>query len=410
MITSAIPLPGSGSEGFAAGFGGMDNVFKRLIAQKLKEQEMAETAKYHQGSLGIQQGNLDLQRAQEGRLAQLAPFQRKLIQAQVEKAMEDAKFNRMLMGGDENSIARTHDITGQPSTGMPEPWAPQDFGSLQQMFQGKGMFNLSGNQAPGPQAMMQPPAPQAPGAVMPAQVSQDMGGETVLNPGNPKLYGFDKFAGIKGVPGAQTHYQDGNLITRYPSGKMTMQKLGPSAEERAAQKAETAFQSKIAFEEAKNQMKDAEQRKKIVFEAEQDAPKLRQSLDAMKRVKTIIEQNPKLFGHWLQGHDTYSKRTENKNAGAMNTLLNKFVIQVEKEVSSRGSQLALQFAINSKPNFGEKQEVALGKAEETIRELEEAIKKNEELRGGSSATSTSESNSSSTKGELTYNPTTGRLE
>ena len=81
-VTDAIPLPGSGGEGFGEGV----DIFNKLLqgpqkSQELQQkiQEMMETAKYHQGLLGIQQ-------QEQNRLGAESPLKMELLRARIEQA------------------------------------------------------------------------------------------------------------------------------------------------------------------------------------------------------------------------------------------------------------------------------------------------------------------------------------
>lgn len=273
---------------------------------------------------------------------------------EINKFMNDMKILGMQNGGSPSQTGAPDNAVTEKVTPQEQQTAPQQFNALRDMMQNKQI-----PQGNGP--MAQPEEMQAQPESMKAQPQVEEAHPAVVE--HLKQNGLD-------------------LNNLNPLQQMYMAKKGyklPGESPEVKRAAENA--NKIAFEQAKMDMQDQKKAKEIVTNAKADIPKLESSLDAMKRVRAIIKNNPKLFGHWVQGDKTFKLRTDNKNAGIMQELLNDKIINTEKGVSSRGSQLALQYAINQKPNFAEHQDVALGKADEAIRKLEEEIKHNHELAG-----------------------------
>lgn len=157
--------------------------------------------------------------------------------------------------------------------------------------------------------------------------------------------------------------KDGILTSIYPNGKKVIERVGPSKE----QEASISIQKDIESQELKD-------RTETIIEAKHDIPEIERLLDNMRRMKVLIENNPSMFGHYVLGEDWANLLSTNPNSGKLKTLLEDFVVDVEKKVSSRGSQLALQFAKGQKPNPAQHQKVALGIAEESIRKAEERLK------------------------------------
>jgi len=153
--------------------------------------------------------------AANARNAELLPFKKELMRAQAGNAASNASWNNMLMGG------------GAPNA-APNPEKPteQNYDALKDMFQGQGM----------PRAQEENGVPngmQGSNEQKRAPMQPMTNEERIIRPGDPSRAMLNRFAGIKGIPPIQSHYEDGNLITMKPNGEVTSQKVGPSKEELA---------------------------------------------------------------------------------------------------------------------------------------------------------------------------------
>lgn len=161
----------------------------------------------------------------------LLPYRMAQLQAAAQQAQANAAWNNMLTGsGGMNPTNGGADggMEGNTQNSMPQNNPMSSASNLQ----GQGPFSDEESQ------------PQNSSSGIPSQ--SQLGQVTVVSPGNPKLSRLNDFAGIKGIPQVQTHYdENGNLITRYPNGMITMQKIGPSKAENAANEAFTKTDAKI---------------------------------------------------------------------------------------------------------------------------------------------------------------------
>ena len=191
------------------------DILQKARQAAMQQQQMQQTGQYQQQQIKQQQQQLE--QAQK-----LAPLKELLMRAQAQKATSDADWNSMLMGG-------------QGPQGGSQP----NFDALKQMMMqmqgqqgsegnGVNLPNLPPPSGQPPQGMQQPRMQQE---KMPQQQSeQGQNGETILRPGNPQLHFIDEHAGLKGIPPVQTMQDNnGNLITRYPSGKVTSTPIGLDA-------------------------------------------------------------------------------------------------------------------------------------------------------------------------------------
>ncbi len=301
-----------------------------------------------------------MQRAQDkraelanARADELQPLQKLLLGAKTQSAQSNAAWNNMLMGlpngegapqqqGGNNQQPMVNE-NGEPA--QPGMQQPQDYSALKQKF-----------------PINQP------------QQDVGIGEERLLSKGNPLLHNMDRYAGIKGVPPVQTHYDtNGNLITRYPSGKVTMQKVGPSSAE-----------NKKIEEQDKNQAKIDLKHQEIQEQAKNDLPKLEKVLDSLKIMRDIAENDPTLFGHTILGFDAserFAKTSDNPNVGTFQTEGVDPIVSTEMNLSSKGNVPALKFAIANKPNFAETQPVALAKIKASIDKIEKTIAQNKKVAG-----------------------------
>ena len=350
----AIPLPKSGWEAFDESFNNSNNALQKIFQGQLEKQKLKELARQHQQDYALrQQAN--------ARLQQLQPYQIALLKAKAGSAESNAAWNNMLLGGGQGMPNAGQG--GNPNNqGAPQP-NPQQYDALknmmQQNFQGQGALRDESQMQQGqPNDQMQQPPQQM------QNPEQEQNQVHVLHEGNPQLAFADRFAGIKGIPPAQTHYDNnGNLVTRYPSGRVTIEKVAPSATEQKA-----------------NEQLNA-QNAKDVHEYEQQLPtsvKLLEKID--KSLKIIPKHKKDWFGPGVLGIDFLGGPKQRKRGitdpdyGVVEGLLGQLVGPQAKDLSgNRILATALGLAQDIKPGFGENYEIAYGKLKQIRDELASSI-------------------------------------
>lgn len=204
------------------------------------------------------------------------------------------------------------------------------------------------------------------------------------------------------VPQQQSGGLFGNLS---PDQQAMLQMAGykiPTVKENPEQKRYADLQSKLALEnyktqqkkaleQTKNEYKNIQTHQKVVDSAKNDMPHLEQTLKSLEAMKKIATNNPDLFGHsgifgfGSQGAgERFAKTTDNPNAGAWQTYGLGPIVAAESKMSAKGNQLALRQALANKPNFEEKQPVALSKINSSIKQIKQSIEENRKLTGDKS--------------------------
>lgn len=140
---------------------------------------------------------------------------------------------------------------------------------------------------------------------------------------------------------------------------------------------------KLAETQQESLLKDKESKKKVIDSARNDLPNLKETLRSLEIMKKIADDsaNNDMFGHWFLGHDKAAQRIKNPNVGTWQVYGLEPIIAAEMKMSARGNQLALKSALNNKPNFAERREVAQSKLAGSIEKIKRQIKEAERLAG-----------------------------
>jgi hypothetical protein len=349
-----IPLPGLPGNALLQGLNTGSSLFARYMQPIIQREQLAEQGKYHQGTLAHQQKQLEQQalhqaqqmELQRQQLAQAHAFdaiKKQIMQQQLKKLehsndpmYEFQQFQNManMFGGGQG----TSQPTQQPKSSFGE---------------GQGLFN--------PESMPRP------------QEKPQSGMNLDMFKQNPMLRGFFK------------HKFGFDPLAQNPE----------SPEEKRAQDLESKKQleeykteQKKIMEEEKAKLKNEATKQKVIESAKNDLPHLKQTLDALEKMKDIATKNPDLFGHsgifgfGAQGAaERFANTTENPNAGAWQTYGLGPIVAAESKMSSKGNQLALKQALANKPNFAETQPVALSKLNASIKQIKQSIEENKKLTG-----------------------------
>jgi hypothetical protein len=137
------------------------------------------------------------------------------------------------------------------------------------------------------------------------------------------------------------------------------------------EKRQNDLQKKLEFENKKVEQKEMQA-------VEKDIPTLQESVKGVQDLLKIARENPDMFGHGFLP-DRYAKTSKNKNFGTWQNLIADRIAGLESKLSSRGNIVALKMASQLKPSHADQQQVAIGKLESMLgqlnRQLQNSMKK-----------------------------------
>lgn len=332
-------------------------------AQRAKE--AAETAKYHQGMLGISQ-------SAESRAQKLLPYTIQKSQADLRKSQQEQSILEGIMGGGQNSQPSLYESLKQPapqSNPMSQPSAPP----APMMGGGSAESPEMGGGGP-PDRMGAPPqspqdqAPQAQGPQNQGQ-APNLGslkqGQVMVTvpPQDQNKAGWDRFAGMKiggiQIPDARSRVEDGIEYKTYPSGMQVATKVGPSYEEKLA------FSEQAKQERAMAQLneKDKLKRRGDIRSASKNFMTL---LEHAANIDEIFEKHPN-----ITGLGTPLKVKAGFGSGPQGRLqanIMPLVGPLAKQMSDRGGAAVAGFAATGKPGLGNSPEYNKEMTSEIIKE------------------------------------------
>lgn len=115
--------------------------------------------------------------------------------------------------------------------------------------------------------------------------------------------------------------------------------------------------------------------------ARTDLPVLKNALQSALRMKEIIEKRPAFWGHYLiPGY--FSNTATDELAGEFQSKLVPQMAAIESQLSNRGNQLALKISESKLPGFANSQQVALGKVNGLIDEIQKRLGITTDIAGG----------------------------
>ncbi len=120
---------------------------------------------------------------------------------------------------------------------------------------------------------------------------------------------------------------------------------------------------------------------KEVSAAQTDVPVLENTLQSAIRMRDIIQNRPALFGHYL-APGLFAKRATDELAGEFQSKLVPQLAATESKLSQRGNQLALKISESKLPGFADSQQVALGKIDGLIDEIQKRLGVSRAIAGG----------------------------
>lgn len=120
---------------------------------------------------------------------------------------------------------------------------------------------------------------------------------------------------------------------------------------------------------------------KEISAAQTDVPVLENTLESAIRMRDIIQNRPAFFGHYL-APGLFSKRATDELVGEFQSKLVPQLAATESKLSQRGNQLALKISESKLPGFADSQQVALGKIDGLINEIQKRLGVSRDIVGG----------------------------
>lgn len=319
-MATGIPLPGSMIDTLMNGLNTGSTVYSRAMQPIIDRERLAQ-----QQNQFVQ--NLALQKEAEGRQQSLMPF---LIQqykdAHQAAANEAALKGVYLKAVQDAASGNTPTVPGaQPAAiGGATPGAAGNV-----LDSSAGLPGAPTTTTAGAPALTTTPPAQVGGA-------QDI---QELRPGNPRLVGLDRLAGLlPGVPKADTKISNGMIITTYPSGRMTAQSLAGTG-------AQTPGQATVSAKEA-SKIRDS-------------ATNLINSANLVQQGYDLLDNNPNLTSP-VAGLESQLNISNKPELGEFNTVAGKLQAELGKYASQRGGIQAVKWAGSVKPSAWKPQDYNYG--------------------------------------------------
>lgn len=400
-ITGAIPLPESGADAFFSGATNTQNILSKILQGQQRNQELGETAKYHQGQLGIQQGHLDIAKKAEARAQQTLRYilqnYRDIHGKHASESEMNDIYNGLIKHAYQQALTESNqgNQNGSPMQGN-QPNAPipmqgsnpaETSNMMPSMMQGGGNIPMNPNgmsrqdlvaranqdqgkfdqqynaQNPG-QAPDQAPV-QASNQPMMSPQNNNQTGERMIAPArNPQSEAMDVLAGMPKSPfKIQTHFDKNGGLTRiYPSGKVTYTPVSEGkAGETPQEKGQRQLQEKMDLESNK-------QKEKQATKISESLDPLQQSYRYASELKSILKRRPDLTGK-KQWAGVKTGLSEDKDLARFNELTPLLQAQLSKAASSRGGIQALKWAENVKPNAWNQVPYNIGMLDQALKNI-----------------------------------------
>lgn len=116
-------------------------------------------------------------------------------------------------------------------------------------------------------------------------------------------------------------------------------------------------------------------------DAQDSLPSLRDAWESADQMEKIIRSKPEFFGHTI-APSLFAMRSNDPEVGRFQSLLIPQIAEIERQLSTRGSDFAIKTAATKFPSFRESQQSALGKILGMKHTLEKRIQRAQELAGG----------------------------
>ncbi len=362
-----IPLPGQPGDALLKGIDTGSQMFARLMQPIIQREQLAEQGQYHKGQLTHQQRALEEQMKQhqqdyalrqmaERRMGQNTALQRQLLQQKImehELKTNPKKLFKFIQGIKQQAAQNGAQMQSMPNM---EPQSNE-----MALFEGNGMPSSEEMETPNSAQQM----PQE------NQAQRSNQGSSLLGNLSPDEQVMLQMAGIK-IPSVKENPEHKRFAELQDKLKLERFKT----------------EQRKALEQEKMNLKNESTRAKTIQSATNDLPHLEQTLSALENMKKIATNNPDLFGHsGIAGFGAegaaqrFANTTDNPNAGNWQTLGLGPIVAAETKMSARGNQLALKQALANKPNFSEKQPVALAKIDSSIEQIKKSIEETKKIAG-----------------------------
>lgn len=360
-----VPMPDLPGKSFLQGMDSGSSMWSRIMQPAIERERMQQ-----QQQQFVQ--NLALQKQAQGRAQALLPLMIQQYQDTHKTAVSEQQFKDMYRNLLRDAMNPDNGNGGQPSPSTPlmQPQAgggqqgggytptPQEQQQISQMQPGDAVTVGGGVPA------VAPPMPGTPGAppmnAMPGNTPNPMptgmgaspigsdNQEHELRSGNPRLAKLDTIAGlVPGIPKPVQHISGGMVFTTYPSGRMTVQKVG-GMQSQGAQTVTAKEGSKIRDQ----------------------ATALINSANLVNQGYELLDNNPDLTGIGSGAAD-YFNLSNNPQLGTFNTVTGKLQAELGKYASSRGGIQAVKWAGSVKPSQWKPEEYNYGMFEGIERNLKD---------------------------------------
>lgn len=213
---------------------------------------------------------------------------------------------------------------------------------------------------PGQQPLVQTPAIKLPGVgANDLEQKFNSGEEVTIRPGKPERENEDKYAGEMGIKPLKQHIANGVMVTEYPSGKRTIQKVNysPSGkesvqhetpDERKKREIDTAVAKTEETFKKKEELQKGKEDRAFSVKSEANAKTLIEAARKLKEMHALIKNNPKLTG-WGAGAAKAMKLPGYEKLGEFDLNANDLQADYAKLETSRPGIGMVNFYKGSKP-------------------------------------------------------------
>lgn len=388
----------TGMSSFNQGFKGMGDFFDQIKQHQLKQQQLAELAKYHQAEMMFKKRADARSQNKESRAQQ--SFDQKnavmneLAQWYKNKGKPGIPNNARIPTAVNNSKAAMYDpntgiLNGERNVGMNGESLNAQDDNMQSGLVARGNIDLSNRpMVKNPQGGISTvltmgisedgkhiniPRVSDDGRILNEKEAIDQFHKTgkhlgifssqdeadkaaqQLHEQQAKQYGLNSQQ-IPGQESGDENIPPQDLRERYElaTGKpFPMPKESPEAKKRR-ELATNLEKLKQEYEMKKLEIKEKE------IKTQRDvAPILKKKFDSLVEAYDIVENNPDIFGH--SNEDRYMQVTTNPMAGYLTTELIPAILETERAASKQGGKVAIQFGKSKVPGVTSSQQASRGK-------------------------------------------------
>lgn len=313
-----VPMPDLPGNSLLKGIDTGSTLWSRIMQPAIERERMQQQQQQFMQ-------NLALQKQAAARTAALQPYLIQQYQDAHRSAASEAEFKELYRNLIKNAI--------NPETGAPNPQAnpvmPPQAGGQQGGVAPPPMPAPMGGMPPGVGGIPPGVNPVAPS--MPPSAMADMSNtqEHELRPGNPRLVKLDSLAGlVPGIPKPVQKFSNGMVMTTYPSGRTTVQKIPGTAGQTASERAVNAKEA--------SKIRD-------------QASALINSANLVNQGYALLDNNRDLTGIGSGLAEKFNL-SNNPELGKFTTVTGKLQAELGKYASSRGGIQAVKWAQSVKPS------------------------------------------------------------